>query len=384
MYTHILQRVYSGSWRCFKFPKIRLRNISKRFGEIIALERVNLEIEDKEYLCIIGPSGCGKTTLIKCIAGIIEPTEGEIYVDGKMINHVPIHDRGVGYVFQDIALFPHMSVYENVSYGPMVKGLEPSKSKDLVREILSLMALSDRAKDRPTTLSGGAQQKTAIARALASGSLLLLFDEPLGSLDAKVRSVLRHELRRMVKDLGLTAIHVTHDQQEAMAIADRIVIMRGGRIVEVGAPIDLYLRPKELFTANFLGEANFFLGEIVGEENGEVRIETSDGTIGSREAEVKGVKVVACIRPEFVIMKRRDEPKHGSWKGKIVDKVFASGFIRFEIMTEGGNRVVSKKPVLSHSNKWNLNETVHLEFPSDHVLLYPYPSCGLERAISIE
>ncbi|NIM44620.1 MAG: ATP-binding cassette domain-containing protein, partial [Nitrososphaeria archaeon] len=160
-------------------PSVRLVNITKRYGEITAVQIVDLGIEDEEYVCVIGPSGCGKTTLIKCIAGITEPSEGEVYIDGKLMNNVPIQDRGIGYVFQEIALFPHMDVYENVSYGPTVKGWGPSETRSLVEEMLSMMALGGRVRDLPSVLSGGAQQKTAIARALASGSLLLLLDEPL-------------------------------------------------------------------------------------------------------------------------------------------------------------------------------------------------------------
>jgi ABC-type Fe3+/spermidine/putrescine transport system ATPase subunit len=368
-------------------PSVKLMNVTKRYGEIVAVDNVNLQIEDKEYLCIIGPSGCGKTTLIKCISGIIEPTEGEIYIDGKLMNNVPINERGVGYVFQEIALFPHMNVYENVSYGPMVKGSDTSKIISLVREILNLMALSDRIRDQPSVLSGGAQQKTAVARALASGSILLLFDEPLGSLDAKVRAMLRHELRKMIKDLGLTAIHVTHDQQEAMAIADRIVIMKTGKIIEVGTPLELYLRPKALFTANFLGEANFIAGKIVEKTCNGVRVETNSGILkSSQRVGFDGDKVVVAIRPEFVTIKKNAKARRteGLWRGRIKSKVFMGSIIHFTVETESGDRIISKCPFYLDMNKWDLNDQVFLEFPPDYVLLYPYPRDGIEKEVSIE
>ncbi len=262
-------------------PTVKVIEVSKKYGPITAVEKANLEIKNKEYTCIIGPSGCGKTTLIKCIEGIIEPSEGEIYIDDVPVSKIPIQDRGVGYVFQEIALFPHMSVYENVSYGPRVKGWRTTQANTLINEMLDMMVLQDRVKDLPNTLSGGARQKTAIARALSSGSSLLLFDEPLGSLDAKVRTVLRHELRKMVKDLELTAIHVTHDQEEAMAIADRIIVMKTGKIVEMGKPIDLYLHPRKLFTANFVGEANFMIGEISSITEKGVKININGDVISS-------------------------------------------------------------------------------------------------------
>ncbi|MBS7649332.1 ABC transporter ATP-binding protein, partial [Candidatus Bathyarchaeota archaeon] len=288
-------------------------------------------------LCIIGPSGCGKTTIIKCIAGIIKPDEGEIYIDDKIVNNVPIQDRGVGYIFQEIALFPHMNVYDNVCYGPFVKGWKISNFEGLIREMLSMMRLQERVKDYPSALSGGARQKAAVARALSSGSQLLLLDEPLGSLDAKVRKVLRQELRRLVKDLGLTAIHVTHDQEEAMSIADKIAVMRTGEIVEVGTPLDLYLRPKNLFTANFVGEANFLIGDLIEKEKDRVKIDVNGKILYSAcKAEFKDKKVVAAIRPEYVLMKRSGKSFSGMWMGIIEKRSCAGGSIRCEVRIENG------------------------------------------------
>jgi ABC-type Fe3+/spermidine/putrescine transport system ATPase subunit len=365
-------------------PSVQLVGVSKKYGNITAVDEVNLAIDDKEYVCIIGPSGCGKTTLIKCISGIIQPTEGEIYIDGKLMNNIPIHDRGVGYVFQDIALFPHMDVYENVSYGPTVKGWNPSKTRTLVEEMLNMMALRDRVNDHPNVLSGGAQQKTAIARALASGSLLLLLDEPLGSLDVKVRALLRHELKKMIKDLGLTAVHVTHDQEEAMAVADRIVVMKTGKIVEAGTPLQLYLHPKNLFTANFVGEANFFEGQIEEETEEGAKINL-DGSVlySSEKMFFRDNKVVAAIRPEFVVMEKQRTTEL-LWRGVIEAVTFIGSMVRYEVRTENGKTVAVRMPFSSATHKWRTGVRVNLVFPPDSVLLYPYPQLGLEREISIE
>ena len=365
-------------------PSVQLINISKRYKDVTAVENVNLAIEDKEYVCIIGPSGCGKTTLIKCISGIIQPNEGEIYINGKLMNNIPIQDRGVGYVFQDIALFPHMDVYENVSYGPIVKGWAPSKTRTLIEEMLNMMALRDRTNDHPNVLSGGAQQKTAIARALASGSLLLLLDEPLGSLDAKVRVLLRHELKKMIKDLTLTAIHVTHDQEEAMAVSDRIVVMKKGRIVEVGTPLQLYLHPKQLFTANFVGEANFFEGYIDGKAEEGVKVKV-DGSVlySSEKSSFKENEVVVVIRPEFIVIEKHRKGEL-FWNGIIEAKTFIGSIIRYEVKTENGKTVTVKMPFSSSAHGWNIGDRVNLRFPPNSVLLYPYPQSGLEKEISIE
>ncbi|MCW4027548.1 MAG: ABC transporter ATP-binding protein [Candidatus Bathyarchaeota archaeon] len=365
-------------------PSVELVSITKRYGRITAAENVNLRIEDKEYVCIIGPSGCGKTTLIKGISGITEPTEGEVYIDGKLMEGVPIQDRGVGYVFQEIALFPHMDVYGNVSYGPTVKGWEPSRTGSLVEEMLNMMALQERVNDQPDVLSGGAQQKTAIARALASGSLLLLLDEPLGSLDVKVRGMLRHELRRMVKDLGLTAIHVTHDQVEAMAVADRIVVMKAGRIVEVGIPLQLYLHPKRLFTANFVGEANFMVGEILEETSDGMKVKVNDAVLFcSQKVKFEDRRVVLAVRPEFVRMRKAGVAEE-SWKGRIENKVFTGSTVRYEVRAENGESVVVRQPFTSDAYMRNLGDTINLFFPPRSLLLYPYPEEGLEKEISVE
>ncbi|MEM2970532.1 MAG: ABC transporter ATP-binding protein, partial [Candidatus Bathyarchaeia archaeon] len=205
-------------------PEIELRNVTKRFGKILAVNNVSLKIHDKEYFSLIGPSGCGKTTLLRIIAGLIKPDEGEILIDGRLVNNVPPEDRGIGFVFQTYALFPHMNVLENVMYGPRVKAWEKERALRLAREILALVRLFQRPGAYPQQFSGGMRQRVGVARALAAGGQILLLDEPLGALDAKIRFELRYEIRRLVKDLGLTAIHVTHDQAEAMAVSDRIAV----------------------------------------------------------------------------------------------------------------------------------------------------------------
>ena len=365
-------------------PSVELVGITKKYGGITAVEDASLHIEDKEYVCIIGPSGCGKTTLIKCISGIIEPTEGEVYIDSRPMKNVPIQDRGIGYVFQEIALFPHMDVYENVAYGPTVKGWGDPETKRLVEEMLNMMALGERVRDQPSILSGGARQKTAIARALASGSLLLLLDEPLGSLDVKVRGILRHELRRMVKDLDLTAVHVTHDQVEAMAVADRIVVMKAGRVVEVGTPLQLYLHPKSLFTANFVGEANFLVGEELEKTSDGVKVMV-DGAVlrSSGQVDFKDEKVVLAIRPEFVAMRKARMVK-GAWRGRIENRAFVGSTVRYEVRTGNGALIVIRRPFSPDAYVWKSGDSVSLVFPPRSVLLYPYPKGGLEKEISIE
>ena len=254
-------------------PKLDLLGLSKIYGNIQALADISLHVEDKEYVCILGPSGCGKSTLIQCIAGINKPNSGQILIDGESIEQTPIEDRRIGYVFQDIALFPHMSVRDNISYGLAVRHAEPTEITTITNEMLDLMNIRDRSKAYPRELSGGAQQKVAVGRAIATGSHLFLLDEPLGALDAIVRAELRYELRKLASDLGLTVIHVTHDQEEALSIADRVVVMKSGRIVEVGKPSEIYLSPRNLFTENFVGETNLLEGKVLGRDGSQCTVD---------------------------------------------------------------------------------------------------------------
>jgi len=365
-------------------PEVKLVNVTKRYGRIVANDHINLTIRDKEYVSVIGPSGCGKTTLIKNIAGIIEPDEGEIYIGGKLVNKVPIEDREIGYVFQNIALFPHMTVWDNVTYGPRVKGYPPEETESIAREMIEMIKVAARTDAYPDELSGGTQQKTAVARALMTRSKLLLLDEPLGALDLKVRAALRYELRRIVKDLGLTALHVTHDQEEAMSISDRVVVMRRGRIIESGKPLELYMRPKTLFTANFVGEANFLAGKIDRiTERGSI-IDLRGGLkIMSIDRSMKvGDRVVTAFRPEFAgLGKRRGE---NLLSGKITDIVYSGSLARLHVELPDGNMIVIKKPLRFGEPLPRIGGKVTVSVPPENVLMYPYPKRGLYRELSLE
>ena len=364
-------------------PEVKLVNVTKRYGRIIANDHINLTIKDKEYISVIGPSGCGKTTLIKCIAGIIEPDAGEIYIGGRLVNNVPIEDRGIGYVFQNIALFPHMTVWGNITYGPRVRGFPPEETEAIAREMIEMIKVTARVDAYPDELSGGTQQKTAVARALMTRSRLLLLDEPLGALDLKVRAALRYELRRIVKDLGLTALHVTHDQEEAMSISDRVVVMRRGRIIESGRPIELYMRPKKLFTANFVGEANFLVGEvklITGE--GSI-IDLGDGMkILSRDrSREMGERVVVAFRPEFASLGRTCE---NALAGKMTSIIYSGDLVRLHVELPNGDVIVVKRSLRLYEPIPRAGDEVTVSVPPENILVYPYPERGLHRELSLE
>jgi len=365
-------------------PEVKLVNVTKRYGRILANDHINLTIRDKEYVSVIGPSGCGKTTLIKSIAGIIEPDEGEIYIGGKLVNKIPIEDREIGYVFQNIALFPHMTVWNNITYGPRVKGFPPEETESIAQEMIEMIKVSARVDAYPDELSGGTQQKTAVARALMSRSKLLLLDEPLGALDLKVRAALRYELRRIAKDLGLTVLHVTHDQEEAMSISDRVVVMRKGRIIESGKPLELYMRPKNLFTANFVGEANFLAGKIDSvTEEGSIIDLGSGLKITSRNKNMNvGDRVVVAFRPEFVILGKREG--RNVLSGRITNIVYSGSLLRLSVEIPNENEVIIKKALRFGESLPRLSENVTISIQPENVLVYPYPERGLHRELSLE
>jgi len=367
-------------------PTLDLRNVSKHYGNVVALDNVSLHIAEKEYVCIIGPSGCGKSTLIKCVAGIIAPDSGEILIDGQSVNQVPIEDRSIGYVFQDIALFPHMTVRENLTYGPVVRNFEQERITTITSEILDLIEMRERARSLPAELSGGAQQKVAVGRAIATGSHLFLLDEPLGALDALVRAELRYELRRLASDLGLTVIHVTHDQEEALSIADRLVIMKRGSVIEVGKPSDIYLSPKALFTENFVGEANLLRGTIVGIERDFCIVK-----VGSRSIRVpnsgKSVSqnVLVSVRPELIQILRASTSEPRGWRGVIREATFLGSMNRYVVDVGEGVSLIAHVPTLEETEEFQVGESVDVPIQKvRHMLLFDYPTEGLEKAIALE
>jgi len=363
-------------------PDVRIVNVTKKYGKICALDNISLTIHDQEYFALLGPSGCGKTTLLRLIAGLIEPDSGEIYIGDRRVDKVPPEDRDVGFVFQTFALFPHMNAWDNVLYGPKVKNYDAKEAETIGHEVLDLVKLNERLNAYPSELSGGMMQRIAVARALAAGAKTLLLDEPLGQLDAKVRNEIRYEIRRMAKDLKLTAIHVTHDQAEAMSISDRIAVMKKGKIVQVGSPQELYMNPNSLFVAHFIGESNLLEGYVT-QTNGCSEVELRDGlkikalNPGIKEDE----RIVLAIRPETCELKKgRDLSENGLF-GKIEKVTFEGTMVRYEIRLENGDRLVTNKSSLSE--KWvEIGDEVTITYPLDKARLFPYPEVGLSEEIS--
>ncbi len=367
-------------------PEVRVENVTKKFSKtILAVDNVSVDIKDKEYFSLLGPSGCGKTTLLRLIAGLIHPDDGKIYIDGKLVNDVPPEDRGVGLVFQTYALFPHMNVWDNVTYGPRVKGWDTTDSSKIGREMLEMVRLFERLKAFPQELSGGMMQRVAVARALSAGSKLLLLDEPLGALDAKIRLELRSEIRRLVGDLGLTAIHVTHDQAEAMAISDRIAVMRKGKILQVGTPQELYMAPKEIFVANFVGESNFLEGYVksVNEKGSVLDLRGDRHVKVADKKRSPGEKVVLAVRPEALELSAGHKKGENALYGRVEKVKFEGTTTRYDVRLENEDLVVVTRPSLA-GELLSADEMVTVSFPPDKSFVFAYPIRGLREELLAE
>jgi len=243
---------------------IEFKNVIKRYGDTAAVDGMSLSIQTGELVTFLGPSGCGKTTSLRLIAGLELPTEGQVLISGRDVSNDPASERNIGMVFQSYALFPHMNVLDNVAYGPVIRGENKAKAKDKAMEILDQIGLGGLQDRLPSELSGGQQQRVAVARAIVQQPDVLLFDEPLSNVDAKLRRKVRAEIRDLQRRFGLTAVYVTHDQEEALAVSDRIVVMREGQIAQIGTPEDLYDRPASSFVADFIGDANLIVGTVSG------------------------------------------------------------------------------------------------------------------------
>lgn len=246
-------------------PNIELVNVTKTFneGKVLAVEDISLKVEDGDYVFLLGPSGCGKTTTLRMIAGLEQPTKGKVLIDNKDLRGIPPEDRDMGFIFQNFEIFNHLTVWENVTFGLEMRGYKDDYIIEQAEKALNKVGLLKFADKYPNIFGNPGLQKIGIARAIATGAKILIMDEPLGSLDPKISNIFRHDLRNLVKDLGLTAIHVTHNQEEAMSIADKIIIMRNGKILQMGTHYDLYENPNSIFVANFLGETNFLQGFVL-------------------------------------------------------------------------------------------------------------------------
>jgi iron(III) transport system ATP-binding protein len=280
---------------------VALEGIAKKFGQFVALRGITLSIAAGEFVCFLGPSGCGKTTLLRIIAGLERQNTGVVMMGGRDVSALPPSQRNYGIVFQSYALFPNLTVARNVAYGLETRSVAKPEIERRVDELLALVGLAAHKHKYPAQLSGGEQQRIALARALAPSPALLLLDEPLSALDARVRQSLRREIRALQRRLGVTTIMVTHDQEEALAMADRIVVMNHGVVEQVGAPVEVYTRPRSPFVARFVGQMNF-LEAIAGERSGWARLGAAEMRHGATEPIAAGTRLTLAIRPEEILV----------------------------------------------------------------------------------
>jgi iron(III) transport system ATP-binding protein len=308
--------------------------VRKRYAEVEALAGVSLEIRGGEFFTLLGPSGCGKTTLLRCIAGFLQPDGGEIRCDGDRLDRLPAHKRDIGMVFQNYAIFPHLTVFENVAYGLKARRVAPAELRPRALEALRLVQLEGLAERRPDQLSGGQQQRVALARAMAIRPRLLLMDEPLSNLDAKLRVEMRTEIRRLQRELGITTIYVTHDQEEALAISERLAVMSGGRVEQVGFPWDVYQAPTSAFVAQFIGTSNGLRGRLVGEEGDWARVEAGGWSLRARRPAGLAGGVLAVFRPEAVSL--RADGQGGTGEAVVVSREFLGAVLRYRLRLPDG------------------------------------------------
>ncbi len=291
---------------------VRLADLTKTYGQAAAVDRLSLRIEPGELVALLGPSGCGKTTSLRMIAGLVQPSAGEIFVNDRPITRVPVHKRNIGMLFQSYALFPHLTVAQNVAFGLDMRGIRRQAAARRVREALDLVQLEAHEGKLPSQLSGGQQQRVALARALVIEPAMLLLDEPLGALDKGLRESMQVELRLLQRRLGITTVMVTHDQDEAMTLSDRIVVMRHGRLEQVGSPAEVYQKPLTRFVAGFLGLSNFFQGTVTGRGGGTVHVRCSGGlTLAVPGDYTLNRPVTVALRPESVHVQPADATADG-------------------------------------------------------------------------
>ena len=357
--------------------KILLQDIVKRFGKLEAVSHVSLEIKDGELFTLLGPSGCGKTTILRLIGGFHKPDQGEIYFDGKAVTSIPPYERSIGMVFQNYALWPHMTNLDNISYGLKLKKFSRVEVADKVSHALKLVNLVGLENRYPGQLSGGQQQRVALARALVLNPDVLLLDEPLSNLDAKIRIQVRAEIRKLQKELAITTIYVTHDQEEALTLSDRIAVINLGKLQQIGTPRDLYERPENPFVADFIGINNLIPGDVqeVNKPEGWIKVQTKIGSlicISDRQYK-PGDRCMISVRPETASISQSEDFQKGFnlISGTVSFASYIGNTIRYDVETNNG--ILFKVDI---QNPWgyqpfSMGEKVYVSFPVKTTLGIP-------------
>ena len=351
---------------------VRLQSVSKRYGAVDAVHALDLEIEHGEFLTLLGPSGCGKTTTLRIIAGFVDPTAGCVFIGGEDVTRLPPQKRAIGMVFQDYALFPHLTIGENIAFGLVERGSPRPEIEPRVRELLELIRLPDVACRYPSELSGGQQQRVALARAIAHPPRVLLMDEPLGALDLKMRETMQLELRQIQQKLKITTVYVTHDQNEAMTMSDRIAVMNAGQIEQLDTPEKIYTAPRTKFVANFVGKVNFLPGTVSEHFAAVSAVETRVGMVfcSAYRTISPGTRVTLALRPERLQLLTADAQLAGMnvMKGTIESESFTGNLLHVGVrLSDGYSLLVETKPRLE---SWKVADEVRVGWrTSDGVLI---------------
>ncbi len=361
---------------------IEFRDVTKRFEDVVAVDSMSLTVERGAFFSFLGPSGCGKTTSLRLIAGFDQPTQGDIFIGGNSVVGIPSHKRPVNMVFQQYALFPHMDVSENIGYGLRQRNPQPPRQEIIRRvdETLEMVRLSGYGKRRVWELSGGQQQRVALARALINHPTCLLLDEPLAALDRKLRREMQIELQTLQREVGITFILVTHDQEEALSMSDRICIMREGQIVQSGSPRQLYDEPVNRYVADFVGKTNFFNGDVVDASDKSIAVKSESGQVfvglQSKAAPglVNGNKACVAVRPEMIAISATDEANNSNnitINGQVMNRIFLGEHTEYLVSTEGCGdvMVLSPKSVESMSRSFEPGDKVHISWGSNAALV---------------
>ncbi|TAJ30649.1 ABC transporter ATP-binding protein [Bosea sp. (in: a-proteobacteria)] len=345
---------------------VEFRNVSMRYGAVTAVDNVSFTIEPGQLVTLLGPSGCGKTTTLRMIAGLEIASDGQILIGGKDVTKLSAADRDVSMVFQSYALFPHMSVLENAAYGPTVKGLGKDLAKQMALEKLALVGLKGFENRYPSELSGGQQQRVAVARALVLEPQVLLFDEPLSNLDAKLRRRVREEIRELQQKLNLTVAYVTHDQEEALAVSDRIIVMSNARIAQEGAPRDLYEAPANAFVADFIGDANILDVTVKSVLEGLAHVEIGEASVTLPARSLSAGPAKVAIRPEALLLSQGPAP--GSLSGRIAKCAYLGNHLDIMVETAIGELFVVQ---YGARQMWEPGTPVSVSFADTGVTLIP-------------
>jgi spermidine/putrescine transport system ATP-binding protein len=352
---------------------IEARNIVKRFAGQTALDHVSLEVKRGEFVSLLGPSGCGKTTLLRILGGLEHSDEGIVLLSGKNVSGVPAYGRNTNMIFQQLALFPHMDVYNNIAYGLKVKGLGKAEIKKRVAEVLELVQLSDYSHRSISQLSGGQAQRIAIARALVNKPEVLLLDEPLSALDMQLRLDMQHELKRIQREFGGTFIFVTHDQHEAMNLSDRIAVMRSGVILQYGTPSEIYEQPVDSFVAKFIGDTNLLEAKVIGSSGDRLAVECCGRTFEARDSGRAGGRSAGLpghlsLRYEYVQLGGHAENCDNQLSGTILESVYGGASIRYRLDIGGGYELTANVLYQPGNTLYSVGQEIVLGFQCEHAL----------------